>query len=960
MMNTRSVVSLLFLLLPGIVLGSTRFVSPSGSHESPYDTWEKAATNLQEAISVADDGDTVLVTNGLYAVTSELLITNRVLLQSVNGASVTVIDGQTETRCIRLAHSNAVVDGFTVTHGNASDENGGGVLCVTGGTLQHCRFVNNAAYNGAGVYGGTVEESTFQGNVAAHAGGGAAMNSLHNCFLSGNHALEGGGVYRCLLQNCTVIRNTAEWTGGTLGGTSLNCIVYFNVSEIAVDNVEIGFPEGACHFTCTTPDPGGMGNITEAPRLLPEDNAHLLQDSPCIGAGDNGVVSTNDLDLDGEPRIFDGTVDMGCDEFFAPGLTGQLDVVVYPTSSVIARVDFPVRFDVDVEGKAAGYRWDWENGPVVSNRSPTYNAYASPGSYTVTLTAWNNDTTVSVDRTLFIVEGFTNYVSLSGEHIPPFSSWAEAATNIQSAINEHTLPGGVVLVDTGVYNQGWCQVSNGTPNRIVVTNGISVIGAYGASNTVVEGEGPVDNADPVRCAYIGNQSRLQDLTLRSGVTRPTTDYPDGWAGGVLCDGEGDLVGCIVQGNTAYGSAGGVFGGRVSDCMILGNSSQNGSGGGLFGSSASNCLVEDNTAEDEGGGAHKSHLLDSVLNLNRALRGGGAAFAELFSCDVVNNTAVSYWGDGGGIYRTGANFCLLSNNTADVAGGAYESFLMNCLVTENIHSGCWDSWARNCLIVHNYGGAQSGGGAHGGTVINCTIADNLVPWFRDGGGTYAAVVINCIVISNLQKVTENNIVGGSADYTCTAPARAGTGNITNPPLFVDQLARDYRIASNSPCIDLGANESWMATAEDLDGNPRLHNQVVDMGAYEIQSPSGTPDYDQDGLSNADEALVYGTARTVADTDDDGMGDGNEIHAHTDPSDSSSVMKILQVAYQANSIDLTWQGGSVITQYLEMAEIGQLEGPWSIVYTNLPATPLTNSKTLFISPSAQGALYRVRVP
>jgi len=960
MMNARSAVSLLFLLLPGVIFGSTNFVSPSGTHIFPYDTWEKAATNIQAAIIVSGDGDTVLVTNGHYAVTSELLITNRVLLLSVNGAPFTVIDGQAATRCIRLAHSNAVVNGFTVTNGNASAENGGGVLCETGGTLRRCRFANNAAHDGAGVYGGTIEESTFHANVAAHAGGGAAMSSLQNCFLSGNHALEGGGVYRCLLKNCTVIRNTAELTGGTLGGTSLNCIVYYNVSEIAANNVEIGFPEGACRFTCTTPDPGGMGNITEIPMLLPGYNAHLLQDSPCIGAGDNGVVSTNDMDIDGEPRILDGTVDMGCDEFFAPGLTGQLDIVVYPTSSVTTRVDFPVRFDVDVEGKGAGYRWDWEDGPVVSNITPTYNAYAATGSYTVTLTAWNNGTTVSVDRSLFIAEGFTNYVSLSGGHVSPFPSWAEASTNIQSAINEHTLPGGVVLVATGVYNQGWSQISNGTRNRIVVTNGISVIGAYGASNTVVEGEGLIGSDNAVRCAYIGNQSRLQDLTLRSGVTRPTTDYPEGWAGGVLCAGEGDISGCIVTLNTAHGSAGGVFGGRLAECVILENISQNGSGGGLFGSSASNCLVEFNEAEDEGGGAHKSRLLDSVLKLNRAKRGGGAAFAELFSCDVMNNTTVGYGGRGGGIYSSGANSCLLSNNTADIGGGAYESFLMNCLVTENAHSGCWDSWARNCLIVHNNGTIQDGGGAHGGTVINCTIADNQVSWASSGGGTYAAVVINCIVISNLQNATENNIVGGSADYTCTSPAHAGSGNITNHPLFTNQLAHDYRIASNSPCIDMGVNDPWMAAAEDLDGNPRLHNLVVDMGAYEMQSPSGTPDFDQDGLSNADEALVYGTARTDADTDDDGIGDGDEIRANTDPTDISSVMKILQIAYQANGVDLTWQGGSVVTQYLEMLEIGQLEGPWTIVYTNLPATPLTNSKTLIISPSAQGALYRVRVP
>ena len=44
----------------------------------------------------------------------------------------------------------------------------------------------------------------------------------------------------------------------------------------------------------------------------------------------------------------------------------------------------------------------------------------------------------------------TNYVSLSGEHVLPFASWAEASTNIQDAVDAAGL-GGFVLVTNGVY-----------------------------------------------------------------------------------------------------------------------------------------------------------------------------------------------------------------------------------------------------------------------------------------------------------------------------------------------------------------------------------------------------------------------------------------------------------------------------------------------------------------------------
>ena len=69
---------------------------------APYSTWTTAATNIQDAIAASVAGDVVLVTNGVYASggkSMDGLITNRVsldkaiLVQSVNGASATMIQG---------------------------------------------------------------------------------------------------------------------------------------------------------------------------------------------------------------------------------------------------------------------------------------------------------------------------------------------------------------------------------------------------------------------------------------------------------------------------------------------------------------------------------------------------------------------------------------------------------------------------------------------------------------------------------------------------------------------------------------------------------------------------------------------------------------------------------------------------------------------------------------------------
>ena len=46
-----------------------------------------------------------------------------------------------------------------------------------------------------------------------------------------------------------------------------------------------------------------------------EDDFHLLYSSPCRNTGDNSAITTLG-DFEGDPRICQGTVDMGADEFY--------------------------------------------------------------------------------------------------------------------------------------------------------------------------------------------------------------------------------------------------------------------------------------------------------------------------------------------------------------------------------------------------------------------------------------------------------------------------------------------------------------------------------------------------------------------------------------------------------------------------------------------------------------------
>ena len=224
--------------------GTTRYVSAASTNPiAPYSSWEIAAVTIQDAVDAAAPGDTVLVTNGVYAAggrpASGMNLNNRVCvdraitLRSVNGPGSTVIHGMGNARCAYLTNG-AVLTGFTLTNGVTQgeeglyqDQCGGGVWCKSASAVvSNCTLAGNSAYyHGGGAFDGTLNNCVLTGNIALEAfGGGAVQSTLNNCTLTDNQAFLGGGAHNSTLTNCTITGNSAwERGGGAFNSMLFNC-----------------------------------------------------------------------------------------------------------------------------------------------------------------------------------------------------------------------------------------------------------------------------------------------------------------------------------------------------------------------------------------------------------------------------------------------------------------------------------------------------------------------------------------------------------------------------------------------------------------------------------------------------------------------------------------------------------------------------------------------------------------
>jgi len=380
----------------------TVYVDDSATGLGDGTSWADAYTSLQPALTTAAAGQVIRVGQGTYRPTAVADRTASFRL----GSGISIYGGYAgygaadpDARDVSLyasvlsgeigtagdtsdnsyhvvvgsgIDSTAVLDGFTITGGNANGSStngyGGGMYnssCSL--TLANCRFTANSASSyGGGICNSssfpTLINCTFTANSAGSSGGGmynaSSSPTLTSSTFTANSANEGGGMYNYsssspTLANCTF---TANW-GGNGGGMSnyyssspvlTNCILWGNTGSlfstgtsdpvVTYCDVQFGYP-GSGNINADPrfirdPSPGGDGTW----RTADDDygDLRLQANSPCIDAGRNAALPSGiTTDLAGNPRFADvptvpdtgsGTppiVDMGAYERLGPTVVGR-------------------------------------------------------------------------------------------------------------------------------------------------------------------------------------------------------------------------------------------------------------------------------------------------------------------------------------------------------------------------------------------------------------------------------------------------------------------------------------------------------------------------------------------------------------------------------------------------------------------------------------------------------------
>ena len=456
---------------------------------------------------------------------------------------------------------------------------------------------NTATYTGGGAQQSVVVDCILSNNAAPGTGWGGGANNclLLNCVLVGNQAgYRGGAAENSTLINCTVVGNTGQ--PDSLDGCNLkNCIAYYN----SPDNGE-GSGDGTSFTNCCVaamPALNSANNITNPPAFvnLAGGDFHLSAASPCINAGNNSFI-TNTTDLDGDPRIVGGIVDIGAYEFQSPVRYVNVSNAA-PVSPFTNWITAATNIQDAIDAANAG------DFIVVSN-----GIYGTGGR--VVYGNSTNRVVVNKPVTLQSVNG-PAATAIQGYSFRASSIRCVYLTNGASLIGFTLTNGGAIASGDALREQSgggvWCEDSSAVVSNCVIAHAFAYQNGGGAyRGTLLNCVFTSNGADQ------GGGGAFQGTLLNCILTNNSAYY-----GGGACS--NTLINCALVRNFAQfqnlNSGGGAIYCTLSNCVVAGNDSWGGGGGAAF-SVLTSCMVSNNTANVRGGGVCTGVAIDCLISSNK--------------------------------------------------------------------------------------------------------------------------------------------------------------------------------------------------------------------------------------------------------------------------------------------------------------------------------------------------------